>query len=317
MANPMQRRAKNAFLLGILVATAVMAVVVGLLIYNLTTVNEKMEEIEAKQKFVFVAASDLEPETEIVEGTLMRQQVITTVNDANFVDDSVIYIKTEGLTPEENETEEEVAIYKTKIKIAAGTIVTKDMIYTDGEGIAKDERLQEYNTISLPSQLQNGDYVDIRFRLATGEDFVVLTKKKVEGTNTDTIWLKVNEEEILTLNSAIVENWMLTGSKLYAIEYTDPANQEKATITYPINADVLKQIEITPNMLGKAKDELYKRYNVDQRNKIEAGIQAVEYDDRVDLLEEGIKAELERKKELREEYVTSLEGTELVGYTKE
>ena len=308
MANPMQRRAKNSFLLGVLIATLVMAVVVAALIYKITSLNEIKEELESKQISVWVAATDLESGTDLTDGTLINQMVQTTVNRANIVDNTII-----GAVDEETG---DPITYKTKIKIPAGSIITQDMVYIDGEGTSKDERLQEYNMISLPSQLQNGDYIDIRFKLSTGEDFIVLSKKKVEGTNTDTIWLKVDEEEILILNSVMVESWMLTGSKLYAIEYTEPGTQEEAKQTYPVNGDVLKQIEINPNMLAEAKQALYDRYNVEQRNKIESGIQNVNQE-RDDLVDAGMNAETQRIKELREEYVTSLEGTGLIGYTEE
>ena len=285
-----------------------MAVVVAALIYKITSLNEIKEELESKQISVWVAATDLESGTDLTDGTLINQMVQTTVNRANIVDNTII-----GAVDEETG---DPITYKTKIKIPAGSIITQDMVYIDGEGTSKDERLQEYNMISLPSQLQNGDYIDIRFKLSTGEDFIVLSKKKVEGTNTDTIWLKVDEEEILILNSVMVESWMLTGSKLYAIEYTEPGTQEEAKQTYPVNGDVLKQIEINPNMLAEAKQALYDRYNVEQRNKIESGIQNVNQE-RDDLVDAGMNAETQRIKELREEYVTSLEGTGLIGYTEE
>ena len=51
MANPIQRRAKNSFLLGFLLALIIMAVVVGLLIYKITKVTEEKEALEAKQLY--------------------------------------------------------------------------------------------------------------------------------------------------------------------------------------------------------------------------------------------------------------------------
>lgn len=308
MANPMQRRAKNAFLLGVFVTVLIMAVVVAGLIYKIAKVSEENEELKSKQVSVLVAATDLESGSDITESVFKTEKIQTTVNKENIVDKTTISAI--------DEQSGEPIKYKAKIKIPAGSIITQDMIYIDGEETSKDERLQEYNTIALPSQLQNGDYIDIRFRLSTGEDFIVLPKKKVEGTNADTLWLKVNEEEILTLNSVIIEAWMLKGSKLYAIEYTDPGTQEKATQTYPVNGDVLKQIELTPNMLGAAKDELYKRYNVEQRNKIEVGIQEV-IDERDSLVKTGTSSETQKIKELRDEYVKTLEGTGLIGYSNE
>ena len=312
MANPMQRRAKNSFLLGFLVATIIMALVVAALIYKITQINEIKEELESKQIEVYVAASDLESGTELEQGILVKQMVQTTVNTTNIVDDSIFYTVDE-------ETEETVK-FKTKINIPAGSIITQDMIYQDGEGVSNDERLQEYNMIALPSQLKNGDYVDIRFEISSGLDYIVLSKKKVEATTANTIWIKVTEDEILTLNNAIVEAWTITGSKLYAIEYTEPGIQEKATQTYPISAEIYEQIVNNPNVVNEAKNALAQRYNdsqVNQRNnRINSTLQDY-IENRDSLVESGISQEIQNMNELREEYVTSLEGTGLVGYNEE
>ena len=50
--NPMQRRARNSFLLGFLVARVIMAVVVFLLLYQIKEIKAAKEKIEALQKTV-------------------------------------------------------------------------------------------------------------------------------------------------------------------------------------------------------------------------------------------------------------------------
>ena len=312
MANPMQRRAKNAFLLGFLIATIIMAVVVAVLINKITKIKEEKEKLESKQIEVFVAAVDLESDAELVQGTLVKEKVQTRVDKTSIVDDSIFYMVDE-------ETEETIK-YKTKINIPAGSIITQDMIYEDGRRVQDDERIQEYNMIALPSQLKNGDYIDIRFEISSGLDYIVLSKKKVEATTASSIWIKVTEEEILTLNNAIVEAWTITGSKLYAIEYTEPGMQNAATQTYPISAEIYEQIVGDPNVVEEAKRALANRYNdnqVNQRNnRINATLQ--EYiDGRESTVDSGFSQEIQSIKQLREEYVTSLEGTGMVGYSEE
>lgn len=330
MANPMQRRAKNSFLLGFFIALIVMALFVALLINKITSLNETMDEMKQKQKFVVVAAVDIEQGRELTTELVREEEVMTTMDVSNAIKktdlNQPMVIEDESIenttgesnneASEETETSETGLVYKAKIDIPAGSIITLDMLYIEGEEVSDDERIQEYNMISLPSQLENGDYIDIRFKLSTGEDFIVLSKKKVEGTTADTVWLKVDEGEILTLNSAIIEAWMLKGSKLYAIEYTEPGTQKKATQTYPVNGDVLKQIELTPNMLQAAKSELYGRYIVEHRNKLETEIQGVN-EKRDELVEDGISAEIQKIQQKRDEYVEALEGTGLIGYSTE
>ena len=72
------------------------------------------------------------------------------------------------------------------------------------------------NVIALP-----GDYIDIRFQLPSGQDYIVLSKKKVLMSSQTGIWLKLSELELLTINNAIVEAWTIKGSKIYAIEYSE------------------------------------------------------------------------------------------------
>ena len=62
----------------------------------------------------------------------------------------------------------------------------------------------------LPYQLATGDYIDIRLRMPNGNDYIVVSKKMVEipqiagVDSTDSIWIKMTEEETLLLSNAIV-----------------------------------------------------------------------------------------------------------------
>ena len=93
-----------------------------------------------------------------------------------------------------------------KIDINEGTIITTEMINLEGKKTSKDVRRQEYNMIVLPTELEDGEHIDIRLRMPSGEDFIVLSKKRVMQSNSDTIWLEVSEDEILTMSNAIVFN---------------------------------------------------------------------------------------------------------------
>lgn len=324
MANPMQRRSNNAFLLGFLIATLLMAIVVGFLIYKMSGIKEEKEALEGLQSEVLVAAIDLDSGTELTDVSLTLETVRTTVDETKIIDSSIFDVK-KGDIATDNEAlsvaeANKPVVYKMKVAVPAGTIITKDMIYIDGQETTNDERLQEYNMIVLPSQLKNGDHVDIRFKLPSGQDYIVLSKKQIVATNKETIWIKVNEDEILTLNNAIVEAWTITGSKLYAIEYTEPGLQVGAVRTYPISADILNQINNSPNIVEEAKQALRQRYTDSQVNERNNSINSVlqQYvEDRNDLVEDGTTAEIQKMQELREEYVTSLEGTEEIGFTEE
>ncbi len=55
-----------------------------------------------------------------------------------------------------------------------------------------DVRKQEYNVIVLPTQIQTGDYVDIRLSMPNGQDYIVASKKNVEIPVIDGVDSRIN-----------------------------------------------------------------------------------------------------------------------------
>jgi hypothetical protein len=72
-----------------------------------------------------------------------------------------------------------------------------------------------------------------------------------------TITVHLNELEILSLSSAIVDAYMNKAS-IYAITYVEPQLQSKAIPTYPTNKAVLELIKNDPNIVGRAEEKLNK-----------------------------------------------------------
>lgn len=154
-----------------------------------------------------------------------------------------------------------------KVDMNANTVVTPQLIVQSDEVISDDVRQQQYNMIVLPMDLMSNDYIDIRLMTPSGQDFIVISKAQVDiplnadGTYvTDTVRVNLREDEILSMSSAIVEAYGLSGSKLYATKYVDPANQDAALPTYTPNASVTAQIQANPNVVEIAKEELAARY---------------------------------------------------------
>lgn len=300
MANPMQKRSKNAFLLGVIITLVLMGLVAFVLMTKINNLNKEIKAMQAQKTSVYVAALDLKSGEDLTSETITMKSIETTLMPDQIVDSSYIDAIDENGNP---------IMYKLKIDVPMGAIITTDMVYVEGEGTTKDQRIQEYNMISLPSQVLDGSYIDIRFRLPSGEDYVVLSKKKVEQANSTTIWLKVDETEILTMNNAIIESWMITGSKLYAIEYTEPGMQEKAVSTYPISRETLDYLNNNPNALADAMNALRERYTeglAAQRNDRINSILNQYMEDRDSLVETGTVAETQSMQEAREEYIKSL-----------
>ena len=122
--------------------------------------------------------------------------------------------------------------------------------------------------IILPVYLMTNDYIDIRLMTPSGQDFIVVSKAKVDvPLNSDgsyiydTIRVNLREDEILSMSSAIVEAYGLLGSKLYATKYVEAGMQESAMPTYTPNASVTAQIQSNPNIVNIASEELATRYS--------------------------------------------------------
>ena len=141
--NPMQRRARNSFLIGFLIALIIMAIVVAVLMKKIQTTNEELEALKALQTSVLVAAEDLESGQEItLEEDFIRQQVQTTVDPAQVIsDEDFLWINEDGEIEVRLDQETGLELTKTmimKVGVPSGTIVTKNMI-TEASELTQDD----------------------------------------------------------------------------------------------------------------------------------------------------------------------------------
>jgi len=226
MIGPMKKKMITAT-----IVTAVVLILIFTVIFVLyiSQTNKKISELQQKgevvQRYVFTK-------------DLPAGSVITT-EDVKYVD-----VKGESAPIDSYEFKDETVngrrinidqMYdiigrRLKVNVNEKMIVTSSLFFEEDKAPNLDTRLQEFNMITLPSDLNVGDYVDIRIRFATGEDFIVLVGKKIEafgatGSSSNTIFLKLNEEEINRMASAIIESYINNGIKLYANKYVDPSNQ--------------------------------------------------------------------------------------------
>ena len=321
--NPMQRRARNSFIQGALITLVLMLIVVLFLVKQMKSINDAKEALEQANSKVYVALTDLKSgETINFDEDFAMETVRTNVDTSEIIssDDWEFYDNEGNIAPKYSE--DGTQVYKTikiKVDVPAGTIVTKDMIYEEGKGAQDSERIQEYNMIALPSTLKNGDHIDIRLTMPTGQDYIVLAKKEVIGTTSTGLWIKVTEDEILTMNNAIVESYILPGSKLYAIQYTEAGMQKEAVPTYQVGKEVKDLMDRNPNVTQKARDELANRYNGDLRTyyfDMPLNVYVSEQQDRDSSVQSGFQDEMQKVQSDRAQFVESLQGTEEIGYNK-
>ena len=321
--NPMQRRARNSFIQGALLSLVLMLIVVLFLVKEMRSINDAKEALENANTKVYVAAKDLKSgETINFDEDFIMETVRTNVDKSEVIsaDDWEFYDDDDVIQPKY--AEDGTQIYKTikiKVDIPSGTIVTKDMIYEEGYQTEDSERIQEYNMIVLPSTLKNGDHIDIRLTMPTGQDYIVLSKKEVIGTTDTGLWIKVTEDEILTMNNAIVESYILPGTKLYAIQYTEAGMQKEAVPTYQVGLEVKNLMDRDPNVTQRARDELAAIYNGDLRTyyfDVPLNLYVQEQEDRDSSVQSGFQEEIQKVQEDRAAFVEELAGTEEIGYTE-
>ena len=298
--NPMQKKTRNSFILGMLVMFIVMGLIVAVLAYMIINLKQAENERLAKQKTVYVLS------TPVASGNNVDASMLT----ATKVDSSVVPADSINLG---SLTENTIA----KIDLGKGTIVTSAMLSESDSMITDSLRVQEYNMLKIASQIETGDFVDIRLRMPDGQDYIVVSKKKVEIPTIDgvdsvnTIWIKLTEEETITMSNAIVEAYQMNGSILYTTKYVEPGMQQDATPTYVPSADIVNLITQNPNIAQEAKQAMYNRYNNDTaaiRNNINDELAGTDSDIRKNNVNTATSTEVQTTREQRQSYLDALAG---------
>ena len=159
---------------------------------------------------------------------------------------------------------DEIVGRRLRINAEKRTIVTESMLMDEVDIHPElSERLQEFNMLLLPSDLNQGDYVDIRITFPSGENYVVVAGKEVKklGTTVDsnTIFLQLDEEEIVRTTAAILESYMSDGIKVYVTKYVEPSAQ----LYKSERIDFVKKFEDTLNRLYAEREALLSGDNAD------------------------------------------------------
>ena len=307
--NPLERKARNSFIKGIIVAGLIG--VIGIVILGIIIMRMRGEEqarLDA-QKDVYVLR------TAVQSGTVLTQDMFTTVGaDAQVAPSDALNMSTYNtLAYDEEGNELEVVA---KIDIAANTIVTTNMLTTSDNINTDDVRQQEYNMISLPADLETGDIVDVRLRLADGTDYIVVSKKSVTVLDqagipsVNTISLELSEGETLMMSNAIVESYMMEGSRFYLARYVEPGMQAGAITTYVPSGDVQNLIAQDPNIVNEAKQELVNRinaYGALNRSNINDELNTMDADDRASSVASGTNSEISDAHDARQSYLDSMQ----------
>lgn len=299
--NPMQRKANNYLLIGILGTLLVTGAIIAFLFMQLNKLQQEKKKEETSVKQVYVLSTNIKSGEEISLEKVASKQVSSSIVSA---DTSVIF--------EDESGKPKIS----KIDLSAGTIITNEMLTSSEQTTTNDLRNQEYNMVVLPSTIESGDYIDVRLRLSNGVDFIVASKKQVtipqiNGIDsTDTFKIKMTEAETQVMANAIVEAYIDEGSILYATTYVEPGLQTSVIPTYVPSGEVQAAMSTNPNIEQNAKAALITRYNssVSTRQGLIENDLYNYVQDKVDNIESKVQEEITRAKEARTSYLESLGG---------
>ena len=293
--NPMQRKATNSFLLGMLTMLLVAAVIVAFLILQLNKIKAEKEALENNKTDAIVITSDVK------SGDPLAGNFEVKKLDKNAVPSGSATSDTSKISAD--------AI--AKVDMPAGTVVSPAMLSQEAVTDLDNMREQEYNMIILPSELEDEDYIDVRLKLPSGLDFIVVSKKQIKipelggNRSSTTIRLNMNEAETLAMDSAIVDAYIMKGSLLYATKYTDPGNQKASTVTYAVTENSRAAIEGNANVVQQAANAIIGQWKKANRDAIDNETNLYK-DNSLDNIEAGLE---EQALEERKAYLNALSGT--------
>ena len=291
--NPMQKKARNSFLLGMII-TLIVCAIIGVILYIAVIGPENKESKEkGTATKAYALNRDVKSGQEITADMLSPINTYSNLIPQNYIDSTIVANVGNG-----KKVIAKVDPYK-------NTILTASTVTTEENTVTKDVRTMEYNMLTLPINLTIGDYVDIRITFPDGQDFIVIAKKEIKNIQGNTVTFDMSEADIVMLNSAIVESYIMKASNIYIAKYVEPGMQEKAANTYVPTAEVIRLIETDSNIVSTAKNELTSRFDANIRNQMNSTVN--QYSEQgLTNVEEGIQKQIEDAKKAREEYLSSL-----------
>lgn len=157
-------------------------------------------------------------------------------------------------------TEEDIG-KELSVDVTEGMYLTKNMLLS-AEGNRRDVFISD---VEIPEDLQDGNRIDVRIRYPNAEDYSVLSDKILQKSSSGNgMMLKLTEEEILTLSSAIADKSSYSGVRLYAVGYPIFGHAEAGQVTYPVRREILILLG-KEDKEGDSRNALEKRLIQNQR----------------------------------------------------
>ncbi|MCL2341692.1 MAG: SAF domain-containing protein [Firmicutes bacterium] len=287
-SNPMQKKTTNAFLLGILVMLIISAII-GVAAYMFIIAPSKAKDTGGGQTAltnVYVAKAPIKSGDVItLGGNVDAAQIQTGI--------------TQGLLDVSTLAQDSSA----RIDLPAGTILTQNMVNT-AETPSSDTRLVELNMVTLPTTAMVGTCIDIRMAAPSGQDYIVIAKKNIMTMTGNTIGIYLTDQEMVTMNSAIVDAYIMKASNLYAVQYVEPGMQNSIP-TYQVSPQAKALIAGDPNVVQKARDSFTATYSEALRGYINNDREPYSADAQTNL-ETGVQKQKTDADTARQQYLTGV-----------
>lgn len=256
----MNRRKFNLLIKALVVAVVLFLIAIVIIVLGKkemdkknASINELASEIESNRQIVYVVK-----DKRIEKGEVLYAEG----EDANVMKQEIY----SGLEPDYYITDEDIGSVAI-VNMDPQTPIMKNMVTTIS--ITHDTREYEIGAVNLMADQMVNDFIDVRIMFPNGEDYLVLSKKKVikQVLETSLVYTYMNEEEILRYASAVVDAYTTTGAYLYTTRYVESNIQNEAVPNYLVKANVIDLMVSDPNIVSIAQNtlNLEARMNLEQK----------------------------------------------------
>ncbi len=138
-----------------------------------------------------------------------------------------------------------------KIAVNPGTPIMFNMAMD--EEMEDSTRDRDIVLDRLTVGLEVGDYIDVRITMPYGDDYIVLSHKRVYGIGEGSIKLHLTEYEWNVYQGALVDYFLNSeyGCSIYGDRYVEPGLQQEAVPFYAVPANIAALLQKNPNILDK------------------------------------------------------------------
>ena len=246
------------------------------------TKNELEAKLKENERYVYKANVDIEAGTVIDESNVSKYLEYSSMPQTLFIDSSDFG-------------------KRVLVDVSKDSQILK-VFLTDREVENTVREMAYGDIIEMSANIIPGNYCDIRLRYPDGTDYIVCSKKMVSGALDGFVTMDFNEEDILMMDSAIVDAYLYQGgigTKIYAAKYTEPLLQDAAIVTYVPSKAAIAEINSDPNIVKvasryliaearRSKEDSIQAYQkiLDAKDDEEKSGALRDYDEQVDYLDQ-------------------------------